>query len=288
MNRILVALDTSDTANLVLERAIELARATGAKLRLLRVVEEHDERPAASAPEDTNGLVAIAESELLFLAERVPADLRDGIVVEVGRPWDGICKIARSYEADLVVIGAHRYGVIDRVLGTTAARVTNHADRPVLVVRPIQAGRARRRGEPERQDRRTAADLLRSEHLHLEVVYDALLSAYRHGDWFDVIAQWNKFEPSLRAHMDKEEERVFPAFRAANAQAAEALMAEHRELRESLDEIGVGIEIHAVPLAAAEELVRRLRAHGAAEERLLYPWLDATLGAAPLARLSAA
>ena len=36
---------------------------------------------------------------------------------------------------DLIVIGSHGYGAIDRVLGTTAAKVVNHADRTVLVVR---------------------------------------------------------------------------------------------------------------------------------------------------------
>ena len=35
----------------------------------------------------------------------------------------------------LIVIGSHGYGGIDHLLGTTAARVVNHADRPVLVVR---------------------------------------------------------------------------------------------------------------------------------------------------------
>jgi hypothetical protein len=33
------------------------------------------------------------------------------------------------------VIGAHGYGVIDRVLGTTAVKVVNHLDRSVFVVR---------------------------------------------------------------------------------------------------------------------------------------------------------
>ena len=43
---------------------------------------------------------------------------------------------ARAPEnVDLIVIGSHGYGGIDRVIGTTAAKVVNHADRSVLVVR---------------------------------------------------------------------------------------------------------------------------------------------------------
>ncbi len=50
-------------------------------------------------------------------------------------PWDGICRAAREHDADMIVIGSHGYGALDRLLGTTAAKVVNHADRNVLVVR---------------------------------------------------------------------------------------------------------------------------------------------------------
>jgi nucleotide-binding universal stress UspA family protein len=35
-----------------------------------------------------------------------------------------------------VVLGSHGYSGFDRILGTTAAKVVNHCDRSVLVVRP--------------------------------------------------------------------------------------------------------------------------------------------------------
>ena len=38
---------------------------------------------------------------------------------------------------DLIVIGSHGFGTIDRILGTTAAKVVNHAERNVLVVRTL-------------------------------------------------------------------------------------------------------------------------------------------------------
>ena len=53
---------------------------------------------------------------------------RDGVA------WDAICTAAKEVDADLIVIGSHGYGVIDRLLGTTAAKVVNHADRSVYVV----------------------------------------------------------------------------------------------------------------------------------------------------------
>jgi len=129
----------------------------------------------------------------------------------------------------------------------------------------------------------SAAALLRAEHARLEVIYDRLLEAYHAGDWNDVQAEWDVFEPSLRAHMDLEEKRVFPAFRAVDPEETDNLVAEHAVLRERLDVLGVNVELHAVTAIDAQELVERLRAHRAREDRLLYPWIDATF-ATPVTR----
>ncbi|MBX3232564.1 MAG: hemerythrin domain-containing protein [Labilithrix sp.] len=121
-----------------------------------------------------------------------------------------------------------------------------------------------------------AAALLRAEHARLEVIYERLLEAYRAGDWNDVRAEWEVFEPALRAHMDLEEKSVFPAFREVDPDEADFLLAEHDALRERLEVLGVNVELHAVTPIDAAELVERLRAHRAREDRLLYPWVDAS------------
>ena len=72
------------------------------------------------------------------------------------------------------------------------------------------------------------------------------------------------------------ENDIFPTFRQANPTAAAELFAEHEELRKMLGTLGVGVELHTVTHVDAEELVRRLRDHGAREERILYPWLEAS------------
>jgi nucleotide-binding universal stress UspA family protein len=51
-----------------------------------------------------------------------------------GQPWRDIVSTASRLDVDLVVIGSHGYSGWDRVLGTTAGKVANHADRSVLVV----------------------------------------------------------------------------------------------------------------------------------------------------------
>lgn len=140
MERILVCLDASERAPLVLATAVELARRLGAKVRLFRAVGLPTDVPAhlySISPKSlAELLVDEARKDLLAQSRDVPPDLMDGIYTHVGSPWDGVCRAAIEHDADLIVIGSHGYGTLDRLLGTTAAKVVNHADRPVLVVRP--------------------------------------------------------------------------------------------------------------------------------------------------------
>jgi nucleotide-binding universal stress UspA family protein len=82
-----------------------------------------------------NELERRSENDLDALAEHVPTDVPSRRLTLIDVPWRGICEAARREDAALVVIGSHAYGGIERLLGTTAAQVVNHADRSVLVVR---------------------------------------------------------------------------------------------------------------------------------------------------------
>ncbi|HEY3236901.1 MAG TPA: universal stress protein [Polyangiaceae bacterium] len=139
MKHILVCLDSSERAPFVLVNAAELARLSGAKLSLFRAVGLPRELPASAYSMSPDSLVEklleSAREELRVLADGLPAELQGKLEVRIGSPSDAICATAREQHADLVVIGAHGYGSLDRLLGTTAAKVVNHIDRPVLVVR---------------------------------------------------------------------------------------------------------------------------------------------------------
>jgi nucleotide-binding universal stress UspA family protein len=76
-----------------------------------------------------------AKAYLDECAANVPRELLAESDVVIGVAWQAICDTARRVEADLVVIGSHGYGGLDRLLGTTAAKVVNHAPGSVLVVR---------------------------------------------------------------------------------------------------------------------------------------------------------
>jgi nucleotide-binding universal stress UspA family protein len=90
----------------------------------------------AMSPADVvNVLEERARVDLTELARTVAAAVAYEVKVDVGTAWQVICLAAKTLDAALIVIGSHGYTGLDRVLGTTAARVVNHADRSVLVVR---------------------------------------------------------------------------------------------------------------------------------------------------------
>lgn len=140
MKKILVGLDSSPRAGLILETAVSLAQRFDAKLILVHSVGIPIDFPADALGLSPNALPGVLEDAARRDLEARGRGLPPGIAhkedVQIGTPWQVICNLAKEEDVDLIVIGSHGYSGLDRVIGTTAARVVNHADRPVLVVRP--------------------------------------------------------------------------------------------------------------------------------------------------------
>jgi len=136
--RILVAIDGSDGSNRAFEKAVELARLTGATLIALAVegplpayaatVGEVDE---VKREKDSffRGLAAKAKREAE--AAGVPVE----VVVRPGHAADLIVRYARERGTDLVVVGHRGHFLEDYLLGSTADRVAHHAHCPVMIVK---------------------------------------------------------------------------------------------------------------------------------------------------------
>jgi len=140
MEKILVCLDTSPRAPHILATAIELARQTKAQLTLFRAVGlppelAHDDIIGMSPNRLLENLLGAARESLAGFETSVPPELYAGAEVRVGVAWDAICSEAKNQGADLIIIGSHGYRGLDRLLGTTAAKVVNHAECSVLVAR---------------------------------------------------------------------------------------------------------------------------------------------------------
>ena len=139
MDRILVGLDASPRAAGVLQKSVDLARRGNSKLLLFRAVgipvgiphEAYSMSPASLA----DLLESEAKTYLEQAATKIPPELLLGTVIGVGTPWQAICTAADHNNIDLIIIGSHGYSGIDRLIGTTAAKVVNHATQSVLVMR---------------------------------------------------------------------------------------------------------------------------------------------------------
>jgi nucleotide-binding universal stress UspA family protein len=62
--------------------------------------------------------------------------------IEVGDVAGTVCRVAGEIGADVIVVGSHGRGAIERILlGSVSEQVVRHAPCPVLVVRPKAAAK---------------------------------------------------------------------------------------------------------------------------------------------------
>ena len=147
--RILVPVDGSATSLKGLEEALRLAKESGARLRILHVVDgiafsrDHSMFTATAEKFRDSGKKLIKEVMARVRKQQVPADSR---MVEnlTGHAADTIVKEANRWRADMIVMGTHgRRGLNRLVLGSDAEIVVGAASTPVLLVQPSRKSRHR-------------------------------------------------------------------------------------------------------------------------------------------------
>lgn len=128
--RVLCASDLGVGSDAALSRAREIARALGAQLHLLHVVD------SARSAHATGRRRAHAQLAIDALSRKIAWSGSDvqGSVRASTRPHKAIADAAIEWDADLIVLGPYRQRLGDSFRGTTAERVIRWADRPVLVV----------------------------------------------------------------------------------------------------------------------------------------------------------
>ena len=136
--RILAAIDGSEASDHAFATALELASLAGAALTALAV---EGPLPAYAA---TIGEVDEVKREKDAFFERLLDDTRAradaaGVELDVqlrpGHAAELIVRIARETGADLIVLGHRGHFLRDHLLGSTADRVAEHADCPVMIVK---------------------------------------------------------------------------------------------------------------------------------------------------------
>lgn len=139
--RILVPVDGSETSNRALVAALQIARETGGRIRVIHSVDElvyvadttYDPTILQAAREWAGKV--LQEALEVARATGVPADSR--LVEAPGRRLgDIVADEAAAWEADLVVVGTHgRKGVGRVLLGSGAEQILRASRVPVLSVR---------------------------------------------------------------------------------------------------------------------------------------------------------
>lgn len=140
--RILVPVDGSATSMNGLGKAMRLAKASGARLRILHVVDgiafsrRHSMFTATAAKFRESGRKLLREVMANLRDQKLPAESR---LVEnlTGRAAETIVKEAGKWKADVIVMGTHgRRGFNRLMLGSDAELVARSATIPVLLVQP--------------------------------------------------------------------------------------------------------------------------------------------------------
>ncbi len=145
LRKILLPTDFSGCANYALPYAAAIARATGATIICLHVVEPIVPAVGYSGLAEPMPIADISE-QLEDSAERefpqlTECDDFNGLEVEDeivhGDPAAEIVRVADEREVDLIVVSSHgRTGLGRIIFGSTAEAVVRHAICPVLVVKP--------------------------------------------------------------------------------------------------------------------------------------------------------
>ncbi|MEO1126951.1 MAG: universal stress protein [Cyanobacteria bacterium J06639_16] len=155
-NKILIALDLDDIHADLFDKAVTLARATGANLMLLSVLTPEGDGslalPAYSGlayyPLELNESVwnnyqqrrrEYEAKGLKLLRDYTDQAMSIGVHTEFTQVFDSpgraICDLAKTWQADLVMVGSHgRTGLSEMFLGSVSNYVMHHAPCSVLVV----------------------------------------------------------------------------------------------------------------------------------------------------------
>ncbi len=132
---ILVPIDLSHKRSGV--KATKIAKKLindGGEIILISVLENVPTYIEAELPQ---GLRENTKKEAILQLTTIAKENGTGSNVQIrsGHAASSILDVAKSYNADLIIVASHRPGLANYFLGSTAARIVRHAQCPVLVDR---------------------------------------------------------------------------------------------------------------------------------------------------------
>ena len=138
---LLIAVDFSSATQLLVDRALELLESGGGQLTLVHIVDylpplgfPDDLSPAPALMLDEEALMQSATESLKRVAAGIERQPAPRLEVRLGTPKNEITQLAEELGCDLLILGAHSRRGLERLLGSTAAAVLQHAPCDVLAV----------------------------------------------------------------------------------------------------------------------------------------------------------
>lgn len=133
--RIVVGIDGIDASVAALRWAVRQARMTGARVQALMAWEVHVTvmlSPSSTEEDSERDVLRLLEATVTRAGVRAGEDVDTTLV-----QWRaGPALVRAAQEAELLVVGSHRYGAISGMhIGSVADFCVNHAPCPVLVHR---------------------------------------------------------------------------------------------------------------------------------------------------------
>jgi nucleotide-binding universal stress UspA family protein len=152
-NKILVALDKSLQTSIVFEEALEIAQKFGSRLMLFHCINSHVKDESIPfigtiADVDMHGSLLLQHKQTLQKEieqvrgwlencsqeaniRKIPAEFTHGF----GDAGKQICSLAKSWDADLIILGRRGHkGIAEILLGSVSNYVLHHASCSVLVI----------------------------------------------------------------------------------------------------------------------------------------------------------
>ena len=136
---ILVAVDLTEECDPVVTRAQKLAKASGAKMSLVHIVEPMAMAFGGDVPMDLSMLqqqqFEQARERLDSFTDKYPELTADQRHLAYGQPHQEIHRLTEEQGCDLIVVGSHGRHGLALLLGSTANDVLHGAPCDVLAVR---------------------------------------------------------------------------------------------------------------------------------------------------------
>lgn len=142
--RIVVGTDGSETAAEAVDRAVDLAKLSGAELNLVSAYAPVSRRriqgEQQGAPADVQYEIGPREDVNLILESAAASAKQKGLEVQIhpveGSPVDAILGVAEKTNADLIVVGNKGMtGAARFLLGSVPNNISHHAPCSVMIVR---------------------------------------------------------------------------------------------------------------------------------------------------------